>query len=105
MSDEVALEELRRCAGTQFDPVVVNALVAELTAPLTAAQRLAERQHIALLMACAPSISARDGQATTLLPEVCGGGRETRDGAAAIAAAPDGFSAAAAQFGRLISNV
>jgi two-component system, cell cycle response regulator len=28
MSDEVALDELRRCAGTQFDPVVVQAFCA-----------------------------------------------------------------------------
>jgi HD-GYP domain-containing protein (c-di-GMP phosphodiesterase class II) len=38
MSPEVALEELRRCAGSQFDPVVVAALAAVL-----AERTLAER--------------------------------------------------------------
>jgi response regulator RpfG family c-di-GMP phosphodiesterase len=28
MSQEVALSELRACAGTQFDPEVVSALIA-----------------------------------------------------------------------------
>jgi response regulator RpfG family c-di-GMP phosphodiesterase len=32
MSAEVALDELRRCAGSQFDPVVVAAFCASLTA-------------------------------------------------------------------------
>ena len=30
ISEREALEELRRCAGTQFDPVVVEALAEEL---------------------------------------------------------------------------
>jgi HD-GYP domain-containing protein (c-di-GMP phosphodiesterase class II) len=30
-SEDDVLDELRRCAGSQFDPVVVDALVAELT--------------------------------------------------------------------------
>ena len=30
LSDEDALEELERCAGTQFDPDIVAALAAEL---------------------------------------------------------------------------
>jgi HD-GYP domain-containing protein (c-di-GMP phosphodiesterase class II) len=30
---ERAVEELRRCAGTQFDPAVVDALVAVVTEP------------------------------------------------------------------------
>jgi diguanylate cyclase (GGDEF)-like protein len=33
MSDEVALDELRRCAGTQFDPLVVQAFCAVLRDP------------------------------------------------------------------------
>jgi two-component system cell cycle response regulator len=32
MNEEDALLELRRCAGTQFDPVVVDAFIAEFTA-------------------------------------------------------------------------
>jgi diguanylate cyclase (GGDEF)-like protein len=38
MNEEDALSELRRCAGTQFDPVVVDAFTAEFTA-LTSARR------------------------------------------------------------------
>ena len=38
MSAEVALEELRRCAGTQFDPQVVDAFCA-----VVAERALAER--------------------------------------------------------------
>jgi diguanylate cyclase (GGDEF)-like protein len=37
MSPQAAMEELRRCAGTQFDPGVVDALLAQLTATQPAA--------------------------------------------------------------------
>lgn len=35
-SSDVALAELRRCAGTQFDPRIVDAFAAELTERLAA---------------------------------------------------------------------
>ena len=36
---EVAIEEMRRCAGSQFDPVVVNAMIATVIADLSNDQR------------------------------------------------------------------
>jgi two-component system, cell cycle response regulator len=42
MNEEDALLELRRCAGTQFDPVVVDAFMAEFTALASARRHVAE---------------------------------------------------------------
>jgi len=49
MSVEVALAELRACAGAQFDPVVVSALIATVEAdpPATAVVPPSSARHVA----------------------------------------------------------
>jgi HD-GYP domain-containing protein (c-di-GMP phosphodiesterase class II) len=42
MNEDDALAELRRCAGTQFDPAVVDAFASELAAVKTARQHVGE---------------------------------------------------------------
>ena len=47
MDEEDALLELRRCAGTQFDPVVVDAFMAEFTALASARPNVVEDPYAA----------------------------------------------------------
>jgi HD-GYP domain-containing protein (c-di-GMP phosphodiesterase class II) len=42
MPSEQAVHELRRCAGTQFDPVVVDAFIAVLTGTAAGEPRRAD---------------------------------------------------------------